>query len=1400
TNHRQYEIRIPLNILQVTPGNITAIGIEAFDDYGDVNFESSITWPGLTSEPGRIWTDPSSWGDLYIGKDTSTSSYYAQYVIEENTNIRSDAIGMNNGTFMTTGDIDGNGDLELIIGSNMTDGTDINLLTIYDYIDSTLTPIWQSWESGHDAKMIKPMGLATHDFDEDGKDEIYICSDDDARILRLFDWNASISDFDNSEYAYVHARNLRGYIAIGDVDNNAADGAEIAIGDREGALGGNMIILGYTIGTDTFTLEKSFTPGITLGSATRRIHAIDIADMDEDGDNELLYACQYSIDDSLSYTALKIEYSGFLGNYFDNPEDDLPANSASATADQFTHSILVADVDNDGNNEIVLVGKNYLKIFGPNTFSGANAPIELIINSTSLPNMGGGVVFGDIDLDGAGELIVGASNGTLYFLNITDSGSDNLSYTIEWQSDIGDSPGKQESMVIYDLDNDSENELFVGDNYGQIMSIGKGQAPTVSITSPSFGQTKKDVAVEFTWEAIDDYSMHHFNVYVNGSFVARTGGAQTGIILELAQGENDIIVNGFDVTGLNDSAYTEVFVNLNSPEVTILNPEDDFSTNGNFINLVLSVDDINDDFDQYNFYINGTPSGSTTNDFYPLTLPSVNGILNITVVAIDLASNIGRDTVFIIRDIIEPNIVITSPFDGASVKNSEITVQWTANDLLSGIDYYQIWLDGSFVTNVFSANSYLVPLGIDDEYAITVIAFDKAGNSNDDTNIVTKDTVNPTVEITSHVDGFITSLTSINLVWDSEDNYGREIHHTEVTVNDNPRYSGGLEEATINLENNKINEVLVTTYDLAGNIGQDAISIIVDNSNPFIEILAPVNNYNTSMDSVTVYWNSSDTGSGISYYVILVDSTPYTTIYDPFVTSHTIDLPTDKSYTIVVRAFDYSGHQFADSIIVTRNSSMEEIAITSPSPTYCYITTTTVTMDWLVANIVNVTMFEIYINGQLNFTINDNTTRTYLIDFGAIPIDQYPTYNITIVAYTTTPLEMYSDMIWLMIDQSAPYLFITNPVNNSDISDNLIYLQWDSHDDGSGLERYTIKVDGIVVSSGVGEIDSLYLLLNDSFGTVIITIEVWDIATNTAQSVLSLNVYLTLPVATINLQNPFYTNTNELNFDLSIINAQTGVSSIFVYTKETDAGITPPDLRDVFDYTADIQYNPFLLPITIDLPVTEGEYLLTVSIIDSFGHEELIECIFYIDLELPGISLTTINDQSLSNGGSEQSEVEIAKTATSFTVFAYVNDDLGLHTVQVRINGTDKDETYYDVTYFMSPNNVSTSTLGVYSATINLTDIPFGDYIIEITVTDLAGNSIKHSYAINLAKESGLPPFLQGNNLIYLSVGIAVFLILIVLMSVVVRKRVANLGWKNEIITAAYILNGLPCVYMMNKP
>ncbi|MFW9923752.1 MAG: hypothetical protein ACFFDW_10755, partial [Candidatus Thorarchaeota archaeon] len=107
-DHRQYEIKIPLSLLKISLGNITGFAIESFENFNGNTDE--VSWPYVGADPQVIRENARLWGDFSLGKQ----NFISELSIENNFNIKTSAIGINNGTLISTADIDNNGDLEII--------------------------------------------------------------------------------------------------------------------------------------------------------------------------------------------------------------------------------------------------------------------------------------------------------------------------------------------------------------------------------------------------------------------------------------------------------------------------------------------------------------------------------------------------------------------------------------------------------------------------------------------------------------------------------------------------------------------------------------------------------------------------------------------------------------------------------------------------------------------------------------------------------------------------------------------------------------------------------------------------------------------------------------------------------------------------------------------------------------------------------------------------------------------------------------------------------------------------------------------------------------------------------------------------------------------------------------
>ncbi len=104
-----------------------------------------------------------------------------------------------------------------------------------------------------------------------------------------------------------------------------------------------------------------------------------------------------------------------------------------------------------------------------------------------------------------------------------------------------------------------------------------------------------------------------------------------------------------------------------------------------------------------------------------------NEIIHVTV------NNDGEDTT-------PPTISIGYPGDGSTIATTDVTVTWSGSDSGSGIDFYEIQLDGGAWTNKGTSTSHTYTGLAETTHTVNVRAWDVAGNDATDTVTFTVDT------------------------------------------------------------------------------------------------------------------------------------------------------------------------------------------------------------------------------------------------------------------------------------------------------------------------------------------------------------------------------------------------------------------------------------------------------------------------------------------------------------------------------------------------------------------------------------------------------------------------------------------------------------------------------------
>lgn len=105
-----------------------------------------------------------------------------------------------------------------------------------------------------------------------------------------------------------------------------------------------------------------------------------------------------------------------------------------------------------------------------------------------------------------------------------------------------------------------------------------------------------------------------------------------------------------------------------------------------------------------------------------------DGNHNVHIRAVDKLGNSQESSIAFIVDTTPPVVLINFPKNGSEIKSSRAAVAWSGSDELSGIDHYEVRLDGNPWINVLANTTYAFSKLSDGNHKIDIKVIDKAGN------------------------------------------------------------------------------------------------------------------------------------------------------------------------------------------------------------------------------------------------------------------------------------------------------------------------------------------------------------------------------------------------------------------------------------------------------------------------------------------------------------------------------------------------------------------------------------------------------------------------------------------------------------------------------------------------
>ena len=203
-----------------------------------------------------------------------------------------------------------------------------------------------------------------------------------------------------------------------------------------------------------------------------------------------------------------------------------------------------------------------------------------------------------------------------------------------------------------------------------------------------------------------------------GVQTAGVGGKYTFTLdtTKLSDGAHTLRAVATDNVGLSSQTSLTIQTDNTAPAVTWLSPTDG-SMVGGTVNLNATTNE-----GTVEYTVDGEKVTGTSYTF------KADGAHTITASATDKAGNTTTSTIKVTSDATAPTAQITTPAQGATITSNPVTVSVSGSDSLSGVKSLEVFANGTSIGTVNGESGTVTWAPQSGDYALTVIATDKAGN------------------------------------------------------------------------------------------------------------------------------------------------------------------------------------------------------------------------------------------------------------------------------------------------------------------------------------------------------------------------------------------------------------------------------------------------------------------------------------------------------------------------------------------------------------------------------------------------------------------------------------------------------------------------------------------------
>jgi thermitase len=557
--------------------------------------------------------------------------------------------------------------------------------------------------------------------------------------------------------------------------------------------------------------------------------------------------------------------------------------------------------------------------------------------------------------------------------------------------------------------------------------------PFVIITSPENNTATASADVFIFWQGEDsETGLSYYLVYVDTDLVANITSLYPNMVYsltELSEGNHAVRVEAYDFAGNMNSDEIDIVIDLTAPTASITAPND-----GSYLNqFIVFINVTGSDalsFDRMELYINGVLTRTFLSEGQQSYIWNTGAYwhdVGIALVVYDRANHMSTDHIEVTLDTVNPVVQIVQLAD--YVRGTSNVTVYAYDDNLENVTLYvndvatDTWTAAGTHVSVWDTTASL-----DGNVTVRAKAFDKAGNSMEQSVEVVVDNTPPAAEITSPANNaYVSGTVRVNLTADDQN----------------------LESATLMLDGEDIADVTGSTYyqldtlyvldgrhilmleavDKAGNVERSIVTVVIDNTNPTTLITSPKNDAAIS-GNITITFLTLDVN--LKNATIVLGETIFNVTGTSVLTFDTKTL-SDGEYTVRLIAFDAAENQNEVEIAVIVDNTSPTVAITAPVD------------NAQLQGIVNV-----------NFTVNDNHLVSALLY-----VDE-EVFNITTMTSFQWNTSKLGDGLHIMRIVAVDSAGNTNEVQNQVWTTNVQKATEDSYAAGRNLGILLGLIFGIV--------------------------------------------------------------------------------------------------------------------------------------------------------------------------------------------------------------------------------------------------------------------------------------------------------------------------------------------------